>query len=256
MGERWIRMCKATAVFGSSRPSPTGSSNDLDKFIAEAESTFREKCGTADLGRIINRAKARLAGTSWNPGTGVDPYARLVIMEYLLLGDPDQTKWTKTPKELEAEHASSVEVGGGGKSQEFPVSVQCEGSPVEGAIVSLWKEGVEEDEVFEAFYTDISGEAIFDIDPQTPGVMHVTVWGRDLKVYFGEVPVYIRGDANGDGIIDISDVVYLAHYLFIRDSPAPYPLEAGDANCDGVVDIADVVYLINFVFLGGPPPGC
>ena len=66
-------------------------------------------------------------------------------------------------------------------------------------------------------------------------------------------PEFIRGDVNGDGVIDIADVVYLINYLCI-DGPAPDPLEAGDANCDEVVDIADVVYLINYLFIGGPPP--
>ena len=61
------------------------------------------------------------------------------------------------------------------------------------------------------------------------------------------------GDANGDGVIDIADIVYLINYLFI-DGPAPDPLWVGDATSDGQVDIADVVYLINYLFIGGPPP--
>lgn len=65
----------------------------------------------------------------------------------------------------------------------------------------------------------------------------------------------ITGDANSDGIIDISDIVYLINYLF-AGGPAPEPLELGDTNCDGIVDIADVVYLINHLFADGPPPGC
>jgi hypothetical protein len=69
------------------------------------------------------------------------------------------------------------------------------------------------------------------------------------------VRTYLCGDADGDGEIDIADVVYLINYLFI-DGPAPELLEAGDANCDGTVDIADVVYLINYLFIGGPPPVC
>jgi len=69
------------------------------------------------------------------------------------------------------------------------------------------------------------------------------------------VHVYICGDANQDGGIDIADVVHLINYLFIN-GPAPQPWEAGDANCDGVVDIADVVYLINYLFIDGPLPGC
>ncbi len=65
----------------------------------------------------------------------------------------------------------------------------------------------------------------------------------------------IRGDANGNGVITISDAVYLINYLF-TGGPAPNPLWTGDANCDGVVDIADVVYLINYLFMGGQPPEC
>jgi len=65
----------------------------------------------------------------------------------------------------------------------------------------------------------------------------------------------LRGDVNRDGVINMSDVVYLINYLFIG-GPAPDPLELGDANCDGVVNGADVVYLINYLFIGGPPPQC
>ena len=67
-------------------------------------------------------------------------------------------------------------------------------------------------------------------------------------------PEFIRGDANGDEVIDVADVTYLINYLFLG-GPAPDPLEAGDANSDGVVDIADTMYLINYLFIGGSPPG-
>lgn len=65
---------------------------------------------------------------------------------------------------------------------------------------------------------------------------------------------FIRGDANGDGVVDVGDVVYLVNYLF-AGGPPPYPLLAGDANSDGNVDVADVVYLINYLYRDGPPPG-
>jgi hypothetical protein len=64
---------------------------------------------------------------------------------------------------------------------------------------------------------------------------------------------YMCGDANRDGIVDISDVVYLMNYLFIK-GPAPIPQAAGDANHDFIVDAGDVVYLINYLFVEGPPP--
>ena len=64
---------------------------------------------------------------------------------------------------------------------------------------------------------------------------------------------FVPGDANGDGMLDISDAVYLISYIF-AGGPAPNPLNAGDANCDGSVDISDCVYLIAYIFAGGPPP--
>jgi hypothetical protein len=67
--------------------------------------------------------------------------------------------------------------------------------------------------------------------------------------------VFVAGDANGDGTIDIGDVVYLINYLF-REGPAPDPLQAGNVNDDEVIDIGDVVYLINYLFREGPPPEC
>jgi hypothetical protein len=67
------------------------------------------------------------------------------------------------------------------------------------------------------------------------------------------VQLFVRGDANEDGNIDASDLVYLINYLF-ANGPEPVPFEAGDANKDGEVDITDVIYLMNYLFLGGPPP--
>jgi hypothetical protein len=84
-------------------------------------------------------------------------------------------------------------------------------------------------------------------------LVHVTMPDETPGINFNLSPVFIRGDASGDGVIDVSDVVYLINYLFIN-GPAPDPLEAGDVNCDGVIDISDVVYLTNYLFIGGPMP--
>jgi hypothetical protein len=65
------------------------------------------------------------------------------------------------------------------------------------------------------------------------------------------------GDANSDGVVDISDVVYLIAYIF-SGGPAPNPISYGNVNCDSGVDIADVVYMISYIFAGGVAPctGC
>ncbi len=68
---------------------------------------------------------------------------------------------------------------------------------------------------------------------------------------------YLPGDANGDGMVNVADVVYLATYLFL-DGPPPQPMAAGDPNADCVVNVADAVYLVTYLFADGPPPqpGC
>jgi hypothetical protein len=78
----------------------------------------------------------------------------------------------------------------------------------------------------------------------------ISVYNRD--VLSGQ---YIRGDVNGDGVINSADVAYLINYLFVG-GPVPQPYQAGDANCDGIINSADVAYLINYLFVGGPTPGC
>ena len=62
----------------------------------------------------------------------------------------------------------------------------------------------------------------------------------------------IRGDANLDGVIDLSDAITLLLYLF-KGLEVSYP-EILDTNTDDTIDISDVIYLLNFLFTGGPPP--
>ena len=64
---------------------------------------------------------------------------------------------------------------------------------------------------------------------------------------------FIRGDANNDGIQDISDSMFLLTYLFGAGDP-PACEEACDINDDGYQDISDAIYLLGFLFSGGPAP--
>jgi hypothetical protein len=71
-----------------------------------------------------------------------------------------------------------------------------------------------------------------------------------------QIPLYqkhVSGDANGDGIVTNSDVVFLTNYVFYAGRE-PNPSASGDPNEDCVIDMADVVYLIDWLYLGGPEP--
>jgi hypothetical protein len=64
-----------------------------------------------------------------------------------------------------------------------------------------------------------------------------------------------RGDATGDGVINVADVMYMINFLY-RSGPYPVSFEAGDANCDDDHSLLDIVFLINYLYRGGLPPGC
>ena len=53
-----------------------------------------------------------------------------------------------------------------------------------------------------------------------------------------------KGDANGDGNVDVSDVVALANHV-MGDTPSGFSKDAADMNGDGEVDITDVTSLAN-----------
>ena len=61
--------------------------------------------------------------------------------------------------------------------------------------------------------------------------------------------VYRRGDANGNGSIDISDAVYVLNFLF-NGGPAPACSPIANANGSGGVDISDGIAILSYLFGG------
>jgi hypothetical protein len=59
---------------------------------------------------------------------------------------------------------------------------------------------------------------------------------------------FIRGDANGDGVVNPSDINFIGNYLF-SGGPAPACLDSADANDDELVNISDMSWLSTWLFL-------
>jgi hypothetical protein len=66
-------------------------------------------------------------------------------------------------------------------------------------------------------------------------------------------PGFRRGDADGSGIVDITDAIFVLSFLFLG-GPTPDCLDAADADDSGTVDITAAIYSLTFLFLGGPAP--
>jgi len=80
-------------------------------------------------------------------------------------------------------------------------------------------------------------------------------WMNDHVIALQPESQYICGDANGDGVVNVGDAVYVINYIF-KSGNAPDPIGAGDANCDDVVNVGDAVHVINYIFKGGLAPCC
>ena len=78
------------------------------------------------------------------------------------------------------------------------------------------------------------------------------ITGLDPSVVAAAVPpvvLFVRGDANADGQIDIADAITILDYLF-GGGHVPACRDAGDGNDDGTVDIGDAITVLGHLFGG------
>jgi hypothetical protein len=199
-----------------------------------------------NLGELLAEAKHHFGISS--PDADVKRHCEWI---FNLLGEPEMPIWTAEPDSFEV--TCSLESAAATSSFAIEVRDATNHTPVDQALVCLWKRG----EVYLTGYTDPAGGITFDPRPSTDGSMHVTVTKYNYIPHEQEVEVSgcFPGDANGDGIVDVADVVYLVNFLY-RNGDPPAPMEAGDANCDGIVNVGDVIYLVNYLYKDGPPPSC
>jgi hypothetical protein len=65
-------------------------------------------------------------------------------------------------------------------------------------------------------------------------------------------PLFLRGDADGDGKVGLEDPILLLGHLY-RGGTAPTCPDAADADDSGLIDLADPVAILRSLFLGAGP---
>jgi hypothetical protein len=239
-GETWAKQISKAAIafWGSSANTMWDEDDILEKRMFQA--AFTETCYA--IGDMTDKALYYLY--QYYSGGG---YTRYYLDCYNVMGDPSLDLWTSAAESLDVDCPTTVSTGTN------PVSVTVQelgGAPILGALVCLYKDG----EVFETGYSDASGQVTLYPSPLTTGFLDLTVTAHNHLPYRDVIEVgQAKGDANGDGQVDLGDVVFLVNYLY-HGGAAPNPADIGDVNCDATTNLGDVVYLLNYLYHGGPAP--
>lgn len=78
--------------------------------------------------------------------------------------------------------------------------------------------------------------------------------GQELRQGFWQsFEQFQCGDMDGNGYVNISDVLALVTYVF-GYGPLPTLSFVADTDCNGQVNISDAVYVISFIFQDGNVP--
>ena len=56
----------------------------------------------------------------------------------------------------------------------------------------------------------------------------------------------LKGDANGDGVVDATDIVEIVNYMNGKASDKFNPT-LSDMNGDGVIDVSDLTSIVNYI---------
>ncbi|MCK4385295.1 MAG: hypothetical protein KAW52_03440 [candidate division Zixibacteria bacterium] len=258
----------AVGVFGHTRVSWSGLNDELCKGLYDGiwtnfdpsypniGSTHPIYTPMFRMGAVLNFAKFwvydkyYLTGGAGYPWGSSYSTTKATFEMFHYFGDPSMQIWTASPETLDVTHPDTIFLD----TSFVSVTVTSGGVPVESVLVCLMN-----DEIYKRDYTNAQGEVTFSCSTTIEGSLNITTTKHDFRPYQGLMAVvefpFIYGDANGDSLIDVTDVVFLINYLF-ESGPPPYPLAAGDCDCSGALDIVDVVYLINYLFSDGPVPDC
>jgi len=93
---------------------------------------------------------------------------------------------------------------------------------------------------------EICASDVFHPCPQSNKSLHAIV---HLSI---TNPLPLLGDMNGDGTIQLGDIVFLINFLYRNGSRPLIGLEVADADASGRINLLDATYLTRYLYMDGP----
>lgn len=175
--------------------------------------------GITEMGRTLGVTKIAFIPTS-----DADNGNRWTELSLVYLGDPSLSFWNDVPGTLSVAYDPVFHLGDG----TFSVTVERDGSPVDSARVTLFKEN----DAYAVGFTDVLGSVVLPFTPDETGSLSVGVFVPDALPYLGAAEVHpsmtaylfprsqaVTDDGsgstqgNGDGRMDSGETVELRFSL-------------------------------------------
>lgn len=231
----------AVGIFGATRVSYSGYNDFLclgfyDGLWPDFDQSQGGDSPLYTMGQLLNYGKSYMANT-WGDPWDVE---RVTFEMFHWFGDPAMEVWTDVPDSLIVDHPTEIQGSG-----EVTVTVYDSGeNPVEGAVVCISNE----EGLYGRGITDEYGVAIFELNHLTTDkkpLMNqdtsIVVKAHDFIPYEATITVEsdITGDVNGDGVVNMMDL------LLLLGAWGQNPGHPADLNGDGVVNVQDLLILLS-----------
>lgn len=136
--------------------------------------------------------------------------------------------------------------GEGGFTVTFEVE-DTEGNEIADAVITL--NGIQNEAGNYHFQNVLPGTYTYHVHAHCFGQQSGDVTVTEMDVNLTVVVAPLTGDANGDGVINVLDVIAISNY-YIGEPSDDFCFDNADVNGDGMVNILDIIALVN-IFQSG-----
>ena len=105
---------------------------------------------------------------------------------------------------------------------------------------------------FDCAEFDCDGGDCLDVCGVCNGPGETECWDGSLVCDASACPSEcVAGDQNGDGSVNVSDVVLVVNYILIGAPDGATGFECSDMDSNGLINVSDIVQIVNYILGGG-----